>query len=1332
MVCDFHRSGVRKGDKIVAQTKGILGLAVLGIGVPCAAYAIPSPELIIGSASAVGQVFAVIAAVFSGLFATLASRLGFKLAGGENNTRRWRFLWLGLCAVLLLSVFANAWQFSTQHRAQEARLQSTLIRPASFDGTKIKDENLIETSFDDQQSLATSITTQQAYDLLNSADSANTQFVDIRETAEREMGGFPNSSHIRFPDIAQTAETFKDKTVILYCHNGNRSSETCAKLAGMGIDCRFIAGGIEKWIVEGRPFSDTSVRGLSDLRALPSYENKDVLISTPEFETHLRAQDIQIIDTRYPADFEAGHLPNAINIPLRALPTSDLKRLIDRLDQKPTIAACYDRRSCFMAQVLGWELSKAGIDFLGRYTTPWDYFVAPKPKPHIVAWQAVASQGYWQKSIDVLASALVFISQNTHFLLAIFGLSLISRLLVLSIAIKSDRDQIVLYQNDQELKALKHTLASDPIRKGRALKRFYATHGLTPMRNMSALLFLPVMMIGLAAVSKASSNFKGGWLWTDGYAMPDPAYILPIVFSLSAGIYFYWAIAKTKRAAIASFAIAVPVLFALTYQIAVAGQIYLCFSILLLFIQRLYVIQRHLIPLSRLDLLHESGNKSLRLSQMLQSGFPVPNAIVLNGPAIRCFQNGTDAERRKITDTIARFHNGKPCAVRSSARDEDGDSNSFAGIYDTVLNVDVADLSDAIQAVIASFSSDKSQRYVGQVAQTATGAGGGNIVIQEMVKPKYAGVLFTQDPQAAGLVMIEMVEGNGDDLVSGRVTPTTLRFGRYTGLADHDQPAPIEFSQLLALGRKAEILFCCPQDIEWTFDGDRFQIVQSRDITADAATSAHDRVRMQKWHDIFALNHGSDPDRILLYQDEMAEVLPRPTPMSFSIMKTIWAPGGSVDLAARSLGLVYDVSEGSAGHLVNLFGKLYSDPDAKKSNGVQVKKRDVARLHKRLSTVHSEFKRDILPNLTERVEFYQALDFHKLPKEQLVHQIDHLFQYFITEVYAFSEKVNILADFAHSDAMAYCKHNDVDASQELASPPRFSPSGLISQASGMKKHKRKVFLMDQMGHRSLFDYEIADPRYDETPDTLFRLAKRPQQVSQSTLGQHRPKPIAVAIAMQELKEEAKHTALQVFALLRNALLAFDALSDLKGRVFHLEIEDILDRGEDSTMTLSLKARDRALIDGQLAQYAPKGAKLSLRDCELCSDMKGLDQASAAGSISGSLVAGPATFSGRCYVVNEQQERSGAPLVGFSEGDVLVCKMIHPAWLENLLLSSAILSEVGGWLSHMAIVARERDKTMLVGCQGLGQLETGDEILRSQDGTIEVINSHDRVALGVKG
>ena len=81
-----------------------------------------------------------------------------------------------------------------------------------------------------------------------------------------------------------------------------------------------------------------------------------------------------------------------------------------------------------------------------------------------------------------------------------------------------------------------------------------------------------------------------------------------------------------------------------------------------------------------------------------------------------------------------------------------------------MIDVDRDGLEAAIARVQASFEAARVSSY-------GFSAGAGNILIQRMVDAEYAGVLFTRDPSAGGLAMIEMVQGTAENLVSGTVRP---------------------------------------------------------------------------------------------------------------------------------------------------------------------------------------------------------------------------------------------------------------------------------------------------------------------------------------------------------------------------------------------------------------------------------------------------------------------------------------------------------------------------------------------------------------------------------
>ena len=1044
----------------------IVGAAVL---LPTAAIAIPSPELVIGSVSSLSQVFAVGFAAVTGVGALMAKRLGFARKPGHAATRFPVGLIAGLFLVAAMLGALNLWQFNTHNSQEMARLQGTLVRPAQFDGTQIQDKNLVETSFAKQSNSPLAISTEDAARLLDNAEGTeNTLFFDVRETSEHQMGTLPGAQHVRFPDFLKSNIPFEGKQVVLFCHNGNRSSETCAKLAARGIDCRFIAGGIEKWIVEGRDFSDKEIKTLSDLRAIPEYANKDVLLSTADFQGLQSDTDLQIVDTRYPKDFATGHLPGAINIPLRALPTDELKRRIAQLQQKPTIAACYDRRSCFMSQVLGFEMTEAGIDFRGRYTTPWDHYVAPPLKPHVEQWLAEQQTSFWQTAVNKLTAALIWIGERTHFVLGLLALSLLSRLMVLPIALKSERDQMVMARHADALKALKADLKSDPTRKARAIQQFYADKGLTPMRNLTALLFLPVMMLGLRATEQAGSSVTDTFLWVPKLGQADATFILPIMFAALAGIYLHWAMAKTRRQAALWWLIGAPVMFALVFQLSAAGNIYLCSSLTLLLIQRAYItgalgrmtlrasaawrqwkvrnLFHGIVPLAHTEVLHNSGNKSYRLSILKNAGLPVPDGLVIQTDVIKTYSAMSVLEKTKFSEMIWRMVDKKTCAVRSSAASEDGADQSYAGVFESVLDVQKDGMRKALDEVVASFASARAQSY------DAANLDGheGNILVQQMVNSEYAGVLFTQDPTAPGLMMLELVEGCGEDLVSGRMTPQSLRFGRYTNAPVGDEVAPIDLAPLLALGQQIETIFGSPQDIEWAYANGTFQIVQSRDITTLAGGNPAEQARIQEWDRIFHTYQDADPDAVILEQDEMSEVLPRPTPLSFSLMGQLWAPGGSLDIACRQLGVRYNLPEGRPGHLVNFFGRTFVDRELKQQMALRLGTTKARQLRKQAALMTAQFRSQTIPALEAEITMWQALDFNALPEKQIINCIEKMKSMLVHEVYVEAEKINILASFTMNEANIFAKENP-DANTRLLHPVlHHTPVSLINACARLE------------------------------------------------------------------------------------------------------------------------------------------------------------------------------------------------------------------------------------------------------------------------------------------
>lgn len=136
-------------------------------------------------------------------------------------------------------------------------------------------------------------------------------------------------------------------------------------------------------------------------------------------------------------------------------------------------------------------------------------------------------------------------------------------------------------------------------------------------------------------------------------------------------------------------------------------------------------------------------------------------------------------------------------AVRSSAEVEDGENHSFAGMFNTELNIDLEDVEEAISRVCQV--PERAREYARTLGLPEL-PDQIPVVIMEMVDAKYSGVTIVQGSQ----VITEAVEGIGESLVSGESTPIDL--------------PPLESTTLTYQARKIKALYGRDIDIEWAID----------------------------------------------------------------------------------------------------------------------------------------------------------------------------------------------------------------------------------------------------------------------------------------------------------------------------------------------------------------------------------------------------------------------------------------------------------------------------------------------------------------------------------
>ena len=204
-----------------------------------------------------------------------------------------------------------------------------------------------------------------------------------------------------------------------------------------------------------------------------------------------------------------------------------------------------------------------------------------------------------------------------------------------------------------------------------------------------------------------------------------------------------------------------------------------------------------------------------------------------------------------------------PVAVRSSSVEEDGSSFSFAGLYETVLNVVGGErLVAAVMSCWASARSERVRAYTTHNNLSASSAMA--VLVQELVAGDVAAVVFSMNPITgdAGEVVINANWGLGASIVNGTVDPDSyivrksdfditsrnvaekrlmtvpLRGG---GVADVEVPKSRRSSTALRDGQIKEVAGLAvnleksigrPIEIEATYRNEKLNLLQCRPITA--------------------------------------------------------------------------------------------------------------------------------------------------------------------------------------------------------------------------------------------------------------------------------------------------------------------------------------------------------------------------------------------------------------------------------------------------------------------------------------------------------------------
>lgn len=249
-----------------------------------------------------------------------------------------------------------------------------------------------------------------------------------------------------------------------------------------------------------------------------------------------------------------------------------------------------------------------------------------------------------------------------------------------------------------------------------------------------------------------------------------------------------------------------------------------------------------------------SGSKADRLQKLAEISRVPPFVVVSHEEGVLGL---TAALRIKLDATGLEW----PVAVRSSASAEDGTFASFAGQYETVLDVRSDEhLDEALRLVASSGDSLRVRSYAAAMGTTSADHRV-NVIVQRMIDARAAGVCLTGLWGSAETTLVEAVHGLGDRFVGGEeggtsylIEPSGGRLwkqghqyvGHYLGLGNVPlQPRlrrlpPLAIAEATEVARLTQLVGqhfgWVATDVEFCIDIAGLWLLQARPLTAQVAS----------------------------------------------------------------------------------------------------------------------------------------------------------------------------------------------------------------------------------------------------------------------------------------------------------------------------------------------------------------------------------------------------------------------------------------------------------------------------------------------------------------
>jgi pyruvate,water dikinase len=739
-----------------------------------------------------------------------------------------------------------------------------------------------------------------------------------------------------------------------------------------------------------------------------------------------------------------------------------------------------------------------------------------------------------------------------------------------------------------------------------------------------------------------------------------------------------------------------------------------------------------------------------------------------------------------ITAEVTRIGRALPYAVRSSATAEDLPTASFAGQQDTYLDVAAPQILEHVSRCWASLFTDRAISYRARQGLDHRKVRMA-VVIQQMVTAEVSGVLFTADPITGNrkVASVEAVFGLGEALVSGQVNADlfqTREGAVISRVEQHDRPTltDAQLLELTGIGRRIEAHFGSPQDIEWCLARDEFSIVQARPITTLYPVPETEEPGNRVWLSVGHQQMMTDAMKPLglsmwllttpapareaggrLFVDA-TRLLTSPSRESFVKGWTQADP-----LVGDALRTVID----REGFLPVVADAGQAPPAAPEPAPLQTDRAVVLELMAGSEASLAQLKRDIAMTIGEARIAFVHNDIQELRRilfDRRSHQVfmsametsgklNGLLESWLGEKNAVDTLTQSVSDNVTSEMGLAL----LDVADEIRPYPavvnfleRIDDENFLEQLpaleGGPEARAAIERFLDKYGMRCAGEIDITRPRWSEHPSTLVPLILGNVKAFAPGAGKQRfeagrqqawEKEREVLARLRDLPDgetkaaEAKrmierirtfigyreypkyHMICRYFvykqALLGEAerLVAAGVLPERED-VFFLSLQEFQGIARTNTVDGEL-IRERKVAFESYQTLTPPRVMTS--EGEIVTGIYRRDDVPE-GALAG-LPVSAGTVEGRARVVLDMGEAE------FEAGDILVTAYTDPSWTPVFLAIAGLVTEVGGLMTHGAVVAREYGLPAVVGVMGATRLISDGQRIRvhGSDGYVELLS-----------